>query len=76
MPVSAGEEMLDKLQHFSPAALVPNILSAIVSASAISLVRKPAFKNWSTALITASDSSFIPKEISSNKAAERIEASD
>ena len=34
----------------------------------------PVFNTLSTALITASDSAFMPKEISNSKAAERIEA--
>ena len=57
-----------------PIASVPNILSEAVVASAISRVRYPSFNTLSTALITNSDSAFIPKEISNNKATDNIEA--
>jgi len=50
------------------------ILSIGVFASAMSAVRYPCFSVCSTALITASDSSFIPKEISSSRAADKMDA--
>ena len=55
-------------------ASVPKIMFAGVCSSAISRVLKPFFNKASTAFIIVSDSFFKPNDISSNNAADKIEA--